>query len=570
MKLYKLIICSVCLGLPTSGNQAHAYTEPRPTVQTRPGVDDLYLQLYGGINKSVNENLPYSEFSSYPWAGGMFLGIGREFHPLWGWRATLRFNHNKSRNVQECESPDTYAWNSLGLFADATFDVTDALVRPHKRGKRFNAKILAGVGASYTFGFPKDISLSYIVPYSNESRLVPAARAGLDLSYKVADRWRVGMELSHTIFADRFNGVKDGAPLDMRTNLKLGVTLLLREKKKSIEPAGPIIYDNRLREIPWLPFLTPEAEDTKLRSIMGRAFLDFPVNETTIYPDYRRNQEELKRMRATIDNAIFDKTISIQRVTLHGYASPESPYANNTRLARGRTQALKTILCRQFQLPDSIVHTSYTPEDWDNLRAFIQSRGNSRRVKGDIWYEHASIVETPSMPSHVLDHLEALLQVIDSPTDPDEKEAILKRIGGGQPYNWLLKYVYPGLRHTDYTIEYEVKHYPVKEARRLIYTHPEALSLEEMYSVARSYDEGTDGWLDALLIAARQYPDDATANLNAACGCVKMRRLTDAKNYLKKAGNLPEAAYLADIIRAMEGKVKWKMENDKVIITENR
>ena len=51
---------------------------------------------------------------------------------------------------------------------------------------------------------------------------------------------------------------------------------------------------------------------------------------------------------------------------------------------------------------------------------------------------------------------------------------------------------------------------------------------------------------------------------------MKMRRLTDAKNYLKKAGNLPEAAYLADIIRAMEGKVKWKIENDKVIITENR
>ena len=355
----------------------------------------------------------------------------------------------------------------------------------------------------------------------------------------------------------------------MRTNLKLGVTLLLREKKKSTEPAGTIVYDNRLREIPWLPLLIPEAEDTKLRSIMGRAFLDFPVNETTIYPDYRRNQEELKRMRATIDNAIFDKTISIQRVTLHGYASPESPYANNTRLARGRTQALKAILCRQFQLPDSIVHTSYTPEDWDNLRAFIQSRGNSRRVKGDIWYEHASIVETPSMPSHVLDHLEALLQVIDSPTDPDEKEAILKRIGGGQPYNWLLKYVYPGLRHTDYTIEYIVKHYPVKEARRLIYTHPEALSLEEMYQVAKSYGEGTDGWLDALLMAARHYPESSTANLNAASACLRMRRLTDAKHYLRLAGDTEDSAYLSNVIRAMEGTAKWRIENNKLIMVEN-
>ena len=28
------------------------------------GRDSLYLQLYGGINKSANENLPFSEFSS--------------------------------------------------------------------------------------------------------------------------------------------------------------------------------------------------------------------------------------------------------------------------------------------------------------------------------------------------------------------------------------------------------------------------------------------------------------------------------------------------------------------------
>ena len=145
---------------------------------------------------------------------------------------------------------------------------------------------------------------------------------------------------------------------------------------------------------------------------------------------------------------------------------------------------------------------------------------------------------------------------------------MLRHVGGGKPYNWLLQYVYPGLRHTDYLIEYVVRRYPVKEARRLIYTHPEALSTEEMYRVAQSYGEGTDGWLDALLIAARQYPNDVTANLNAACGCVKMRRLTDAKDYLEKAGNLPETTYLADVIRAIEVKVKSIMEGNKVVIIE--
>ena len=65
-------------------------------------TDPLYIQLYGGINKSANENLPWSEFSSYPWSGGCFVAVGQELTPLWGWRAVVRYNHNKSRNVQRC------------------------------------------------------------------------------------------------------------------------------------------------------------------------------------------------------------------------------------------------------------------------------------------------------------------------------------------------------------------------------------------------------------------------------------------------------------------------------------
>ena len=140
--------------------------------------------------------------------------------------------------------------------------------------------------------------------------------------------------------------------------------------------------------------------------------------------------------------------------------------------------------------------------------------------------------------------------------DLDEKEQLLKQVGGGEPYRWLLQYVYPGLRHTDYTIEYEVKHYPVEEARRLIYTHPEALSLEEMYSVARSYDEGTDGWLDALLIAARQYPDDATANLNAACADLQRGDMESAARHLQHAGNSAEALNARGALAVMKKDYK--------------
>ena len=529
-------------------------------------VDPIYLQLYGGINKSANENLPWSEFSSYPWSGGAFLGIGKEITPLWGWRAALRYNHNKSRNVQKCESKDTWGWNNIGLFADATFDLTDAFSSKAKRekNKRFNLKAFLGVGAAYTFGFD-EVPLSYTEPYSRDSKMLPAGRLGFTATYRVANNWRIGAELSHTMFADNFNGVKAGFPMDGRTNLKLGITYIFAKRKPKLTPQAPIVYSNRLKDLPVLPFRMPAPESTKRRQVAGRAFLDFPVNETVIYPKYRRNPQELRRICKTIDSALFDKTILVTSISLHGYASPESPYSNNTRLAKGRTASLMEYLRKRYKLSASLFHNQFTPEDWQNLRGFIADSGR-RRVKGDIWYENAEILETPEAPASVLKYREELLQVIDKKMDLDAKEELLKQVGGGVPYRWLLDHVYPGLRHTDYVIEYVVRSYPVKAARRLIYTHPEALSVKEMYQVAQSYGEGTDGWLDALMIAANQYPQDKTANLNAACACVKMKRLSDAKRYLGNAGNSEQAQYLNDVIQAIEGKCQWKMENGKLVI----
>ena len=309
----------------------------------------------------------------------------------------------------------------------------------------------------------------------------------------------------------------------------------------------------------------PDPEETKLRQIAGHAFLDFPVNETVIYPDYRKNPDELARIHKSIDSAMFDKSVEVTRITLHGYASPESPYSNNTRLAKGRTEALRSYLIRNYNFNTQVFKTEYTPEDWENLKGFLIDT-NTRKVKGDFWYENKNYMETPEVPDFVLKHRDELLRVISRNMDPDAKEEVLKRVGGGEPYKWLLEYVYPGLRHTDYIIEYKIRPFSVEKGRKLIYTHPEAMSMEEMYKVATSYDEGSDNWFDALITAAEQFPDDETANLNAACGCVMTKRLVDAKKYLQKAGNTRQARYVGNVIKAMEGSVNWKIVNNRIII----
>lgn len=539
------------------------------SIEGRGSIDPLYFQLYAGINKSANENLPWTEFSGYPWSVGVFAGMGKEWTPLWGWRAAFRYNHNKSRNVRECESPDTWGWDNLALFGDVTFDVTDMfLTKKTESYSRWNVKAFAGVGAAYTFGY-SNTPLSYIHPYNRNSKVLPAFRVGATATYRLSANWRIGAELSQSLFRDNFNGVTAEAPLDGRTNLKIGMTYLFVNTKKKVRANMPVVYDHRLRMIPDLPFVLPDVESVKRRRIAGRAFIDFPVNETVIYPQYRRNPQELRRIVATVDSALFDKSIQVTSISLHGYASPESAYSNNTRLSRGRAAALRDYLQKRFGFSASQFTLDNTPEDWDNLRGFIEN-SDRQRVKGDIWYESKNILETPETPEIITRNKAELLRVMNLDIDEDEKEQKLKQVAGGEPYKWLLKYVYPGLRHTDYTIEYIVRQYPVTEGRRLIYTHPEALSINEMYQVANSYAEGSDGWLDAMQIAAKQYPDDETANLNAACACVKVRRLADAKRYLARAGDTEQTRYVLDVIAAMEGSLKWKLVNGKVVFPYQR
>lgn len=539
-------------------------------------TDRLYLQLYGGTNKSANEHMPWSEFSHHPWSGGAFVAVGQELTPLWGWRATFGIDGNKSRNVPKCEEAETWGWSNLEWWADATFDLTDAL-RPHDAvPSPFNMKLFAGAGALYTFGFPQETVLSYTDPYSRNSKMNFGFRAGLNATYAINEHWRVGAQLSHFFAADQFNGVDDGRGMDMRSNLKVGVTYIFGPRgPKILPPVDPPLMDFRLKEPPELDLIMVDPEPDKKRQLEGRSFLDFPVNEMVIYPKYRNNPKELKRIYETIEKVKFDNSIEITSILLHGYASPESPYSNNTRLANGRVAALARDLKEHFKLGSTTFTLRATPEDWDNLRSYLADNaperiaGDSARrtVKQSIWYNGDNVIETPVMPDFVQRYRDELIAVIDSDMEPDPKEEVLKRVGGGEPYRWLHKNVYPGLRHTDYIINYKVKEYSVTEGRKLIYTHPEAMSIDEMYRVAQSYPRRSDEWFEALTTAARIFPADNAARINAAIACIETRRLRDARRYLDGLAS-PEANYLRDVIAAMDGSSRWKMVYGKVVLID--
>lgn len=108
----------------------------------------------------------------------------------------------------------------------------------------------------------------------------------------------------------------------------------------------------------------------------------FPVNKTIIYPEYRRNTAELAKIRATIDSVRNDDKTTLSSIRIHGYASPEGSYANNTRLAKGRTQALVDYVTSYYKFDTKLITSEYTSEDWDGFRKFIVA--SSLEKKDDI------------------------------------------------------------------------------------------------------------------------------------------------------------------------------------------
>lgn len=289
-------------------------------------------------------------------------------------------------------------------------------------------------------------------------------------------------------------------------------------------------------------YITPAAEAGKVRHLSGKAYVDFPVNETKIYPEYHNNEVELGKIKSTIDSIRIDSDITLKSLSIKGYASPESPYANNARLAEGRTNAIKEYVTNMYSLNAELILTEYEPEDWEGLREYVESS--------------------------TLNNKEDILAIIDSDREPDNKEWKIKSEYPAE-YQFLLKNCYPFLRHTDYRIEYIIKSYTSpEEIAAVIWTKPQNLSLNEFYLYAQTLEPGSPEYIEVYETAVRMFPDDATANLNAANTAMGRGDMRNALRYLDKAGDSPEATYARALYEYYDGKLEAALELLKTALGE--
>ena len=343
-------------------------------------------------------------------------------------------------------------------------------------------------------------------------------------------------------------------------------------------PNGIDYYDlaqTEFIELSYFPeyvYVTPQAEAVKTRDISARAYIDFVVNRTEINPSYRRNPVELAKIRATIDSVKNDKDITITKLHISGTASPEGSYQNNVRLAKGRTESLKNYVQGLYKFAPGLITSSFEPVDWEGLSQFLQlvidiknegtgyaentQRLDSIRMDQFKAIESFLTNEGGDMNSIVetLPHVSQILSIVNGDLEPYQRNSKIKS-AYPKEYAWLLANVYPALRHSDYRIEFEIKHFTeAPEIIEVMRTNPQKLSLDELFVAANSQEPGSELYDEAFQLAVTMYPQDEIANLNAATAAMVRGDLVSARRYLSKIQNpTPESEYANAMLMLLQG-----------------
>lgn len=258
----------------------------------------------------------------------------------------------------------------------------------------------------------------------------------------------------------------------------------------AIEPVEIAVTDT----LPDFNFPLVDVPHSKIltANLAGVARVQFKVNGTEIDAEFGNNMTELDAITCRLDSISKNLGMDIRRIELIGYASPEGAYRDNERLASARTEALKSFIKSERQIPDSVIVVSHVAEDWDGLKNAINA--STHRDK------------------------ETLLEIIDSDRSLDGKEKALRR--HEISWEWINKEIFPGLRRTEYRIEYQHQY--------------EELELQTLEEVNRCITNGNIDEAARLLV---DVPSSPEADYARGVVAAKQHRYSEAKAWLLRAGS---------------------------------
>ncbi|MDE7350787.1 MAG: hypothetical protein K2N25_06950 [Muribaculaceae bacterium] len=291
-------------------------------------------------------------------------------------------------------------------------------------------------------------------------------------------------------------------------------------------------------------YVVPEVKPVPITIHEGQAHVQYEVNKSELHtePYICRNGQpidnslELQIIDDSISYALSNKNMEIAKISICGYASPEGKYVNNEKLSTDRSRSLADYIVERYNLPIERSEYSAVAENWEGFKKLAE----------EDTYLNPEVKE-------------ALIELIDRPAygplDYDNKETTLKTDPKfrGIYSSVILPEWFPQLRTTKFEIQTRLKPLSDEQLAEVIKTDPEKLSLNQMFRVSSLYPEGSPEFNAVIDTMLKYYALDEAANLNAASAAIKRGDIDKAEQYLKKAGNSPEAENVRGVVATWQG-----------------
>ncbi len=324
-------------------------------------IPSWYVQGQVGVQETLGE----ASFGDLI-APNAQLAVGYQFNPLFG--ARLSLNSWQSKASIDYDGTHKWKWNYISPMVDATFSLTN-FIGGYNPERLVDVNVLAGIGANigYKNGEANDINSAlsskagFTVLRNNwtgtKARFV--FRMGAAVDFRVAENWKVGLELQANTLPDGYNSKKAGNS-DWYFNGLVGVKYTFGpsfSKKKKVAPQPEVVVQERVVE------KIVEVPAKVENNVTNAVAVQEPIKRDIFFTISKTNISVYEMVKVK-EIAEYLKANPKAKVNITGYADKGTGSLQlNLNLAEKRAQAVADVLRKDFGIAaDRIKATGMTAD----------------------------------------------------------------------------------------------------------------------------------------------------------------------------------------------------------------
>ncbi|MCR5849514.1 MAG: OmpA family protein, partial [Bacteroidaceae bacterium] len=175
-----------------------------------------------------------------------------------------------------------------------------------------------------------------------------------------------------------------------------------------------------------------------MRKEAGDLYVNFPLNQSELLPDFRDNAAMLEKILAITQMIQDDSRCRLHKIQIIGLASIEGPNRHNEDLSDQRAIALKNYVKQHVRgLSENKFELYGGGEAWAEFRDQI----NDLLIDTKLQSKHPTLTR--------LD-LQRMMDIIDNEGNLDIREQKLRRINDGETFKYLLSTLLADQRNSGY------------------------------------------------------------------------------------------------------------------------